>query len=55
MKLLDYMALIINYLKNRRVGGGSIGVVWVSLFEAYNSVVARILGQADGKNESSGW
>ena len=39
-----------------RVGwGGSIGIIWVSLFEAYDSVVARGLCQADGKmNEEVG-
>ena len=36
-------------------GGGSRGIRRVSLFEAYNSVVARVLGQADGKmNEAVG-
>ena len=37
------------------VGGGSRGIRQVSLFYKYNQVVARRLGHADGKNESSGW
>ena len=37
------------------MGGGLIDIRRVSLFEAYNSVVARVLGQADGKmNEAVG-
>ena len=37
-KKLDYMALIINYLNKRRVWGGwgSIGHIWVYIFEASN-------------------
>ena len=41
MKILDYMGLIINYLIKRGVGGIERNYIWVSLFEAYNSVVAR--------------
>ena len=52
-KLLEYMGLIINYLKKRRMGY-SRGIRQVSLFESSNSFVARGLGKADGKNESSG-
>ena len=36
MNLLGYIALIINYLKNIRVVGGVIGVIWSSLFGSYN-------------------
>ena len=37
------------------MGGGSRGIRRVSLFETYNSVVARVLGQAYGKtNEAVG-
>ena len=53
-KLLDYVGLIINYLRKRGVGSLR-GIRRVSLFEASNSVVARGLGQADDKNESIGW
>ena len=35
-KKLDYMALIINYLNKRRLWGGSIGHIWVYIFEASN-------------------
>ena len=36
-------------------GGGSIGIRRVSLFDASISVLAGRLGQAYGKNKSSGW
>ena len=41
-KKLGYVALIINDLNKRRVGG-SMGHIRVSIFEAYNLVVARTL------------
>ena len=50
-KLLDYMGLLVHYFRKRRVWGGSIGIRQVSLLEAYNSVVVRVLGQTDGRNE----
>ena len=31
---LDYVALIINYLRKRRLWGGYVGHMWVSIFEA---------------------
>ena len=42
IKELDYVDLIINYLK--RGGWGSIGHIWVSIFEASNSFVDMGLG-----------
>ena len=48
------MGLIINHLKKRKVGVFDRDI-WLSLFEEYNSVLDRGLGQADGKNEYSGW
>ena len=52
--IFDYMGLIVNYLKKKKIWG-SRGVIQIFLFEAYNSVLARVFSQADGKNESSGW
>ena len=48
------MVLIVNYLKKKKIWG-SRGVIQIFLFEAYNSVLARVFSQSDGKNESSGW
>ena len=42
-KQLDYVAFIIKHLRKRRVGGLR-GHRWVSMFEAYNKVVASGLG-----------
>ena len=38
-----------NYLEEEEGGGGSIGIIKVSLFYSSNSVVSRVLCQADGK------
>ena len=48
--ILYYIDLIINYLNKRRVGGDSMGIRQVYLFEVSDSVVARGLGQPDVKN-----
>ena len=42
-KQLDYVDLIINAFNKRRVGGMR-GHIWVSIFEASNRAVDRILG-----------
>ena len=52
---MDYMALMLNYLKKRRVcvwgGEELIEIRQAYLFEASNSVVAKGLGKSDVKNE----
>ena len=48
--LLDYVGLIINYLKKRRVGDLRV-IRQVSLFEASNSDVDMGSDKAYGKNE----